>query len=1051
MTGMEDTPSFRVSPQQEQLWLAAPDGPAGRIQAQVGIVGRAEPGSLHAALDKLVERHEILRTTFVRRPGMRVPLQAIHESLPPRWESVDASRDELAARTGEELRRPLDFERGPLVQALLARTGDETHTLVLTLPSVCADATSVHVLLDELAGILAGAEPAGEPLQYADFSEWQHEQLATADEAAGAFWRQAAEAPPVRIPLAGRSESAPALAELELAVDDGLRAAAADVAARYTSTPAAVVLAAWFAFLARATAAADVVVTTLDATGRHPDLSDAVGPVARPLPLRTAVEPELTFAELVDRVGRELAAAEGHRDRLPSTTPPVAPAFLVRPEFDVSAAGLHLSLARIVDSTAPTPLALAYRPGLGLSLVFDRERIAPEHARLLVGQLVRLLRSAVAEPGTTIADLDLLGDDDRELLLADFNATAAEVATDRVHELFERRAAETPQATAVSDGVGSIGYAALDARANQLARRLRGAGVAAGDVVALGTDRSIDMVVGVLGILKAGGAYLPLNQEHPLARLRHQVEESGARVLVAQEGLLDRLPQLDEVVCLDRDLAALELLDAGTLEPVGGLDNPAYVIYTSGSTGTPKGVAVTHGNLANYVDDIVGRLGADRQALAFGMVTAISTDLGNTAFYPALCSGGALVLVKPEVAADPAAFARRLEGSPLDVLKITPSHLSALLRAGDERVLPRRWLVVGGERLGWDLVDRVRALGGCEILNHYGPTETTVGSCTMAVADGPGPYEPASVPIGRPIANTRCYLLDERLQPVPLDTPGRLFIGGAGVARGYVGQPEQTAARFVADPFAEVGARMYDTGDLARRLPDGTLEFLGREDEQVKIRGFRAEPSEVESALRTHAAVVDAAVVPVEDPHGETRLVAYSVLSQTASVDELRRHLADWLPEYMLPSAFVTLDALPLTASGKVDRRALLELGDRDGADDEEYVAPRTAVEEAVAEIWADVLGLDRVSVEADFFSLGGHSLLATQVVAQVRTDFAIELPLHSLFMCPTVARLSTEIVALMSAADQEGTAKLLEQLEGLSDEEADELVGGLGRGGDAA
>ena len=427
-------------------------------------------------------------------------------------------------------------------------------------------------------------------------------------------------------------------------------------------------------------------------------------------------------------------------------------------------------------------------------------------------------------------------------------------------------------------------------------------------------------------------------------------------------------------------------------------------MYTSGSTGTPKGVSVTHRNLSNYTQDMIRRLGADGRAYVFGMVTAISTDLGNTAVFPALCSGGTLALVKPEVAADPAAFALRVADSPLDVLKITPSHLSALLRANDGRVLPRLWLILGGERLGWDLVERVRGLSDCRILNHYGPTETTVGSCTMLVEDGPGRYAPATVPIGRPISNTRCYVLDDRLEPAPLDVPGRLFIGGAGVARGYIGQPELTAERFLPDPFAAAGARMYDTGDLVRRLPDGTLEFLGRADGQVKIRGFRVEPSEVESALRSHPAVANAAVVPVEETAGDIRLVAYCELGGAATCGRPAPSRGGVGARVHDPVG--VRHARRVAADGQRQGRPAGAAGPRRSAPggDGDYVAPRSAVEEAVAAIWADVLGLERVSVEADFFALGGHSLLATQVVAQVRTDFAIELPLHSLFVCPTVA-----------------------------------------------
>ncbi len=1062
---MQEAPSFRVSPQQEQLWVEEPEGPKGRIQAVVELEGSFEPADLQAALERLVQRHEILRTTFVHHAGIRVPLQVIHDSLAPQWDTLDlrgageAERPtRIRAAADEELRRPLDFEHGPLVHALLADAGDRTRTFVLTLPSPCADDRSMGVLLEELVALVAGDDVAGEPLQYADFSEWQHEQLSAVDDAgqaAKAFWQRATDAPVPRVPLAGTAPATPALDEAAVSVDAELCAGTAEVAARYSSTTAVLVQAAWHAFLSRVTGQDELLVTTLNATSRHPDLEGAVGLIARPLPVRTPVPAELTFAELVDQLDRELATAASHQDRLPAATIPAGPGFVVRSGFDAVRNGVRYSLTRIVDSGTTAPLALAYEESpdgdLGLALVFDRETIEPGHAKMLADQFERLLRSALASPGDAVGDLELLGDDDLRLLLAGFNDTAADVPAARVHELFEQRAAETPEATAVSDGHDSLTYATLDGRANQLAQRLRHAGIGAGDVVALSTDRSVEMVVGVLGILKAGGAYLPLNQEHPVARLRHQAEESGARVLVTQEPLLDGLPDFDEVVCLDRDRSALDLLETRPPEAVGGLDDLVYVIYTSGSTGTPKGVSVTHRNLSNYVDDMIRRLGAQGRAYVFGMVSAISTDLGNTAFYPSLCSGGTLALVRPEAAADPAAFALRVAESPLDVLKITPSHLSALLRTNEGRLLPREWLILGGERLGWDLVDRVRALSDCRILNHYGPTETTIGSCTMLVEDGRDPYAPVTVPIGRPISNTRCYVLDDRLQPVPLGVPGRLFVGGAGVARGYIGQPELTAERFVDEPFAAPGQRMYDTGDLVRRLPDGAIEFLGRADEQVKIRGNRVEPSEVESALRGHPAVANAAVVPVEDAGGDVRLVAYYELGSPIEQDDLRRHVAEWVPDFMIPSAFVVLDALPLTASGKVDRLALPALADAAPGMDGEYVAPRSAVEEAVAAIWADVLGLERVSVEADFFALGGHSLLATQVVAQVRTDFAIELPLHSLFMYPTVASLSEEIAGLMGAAEQDETAKLLEELEGLSDEEASQLVGELGRGDEAA
>jgi acyl-coenzyme A synthetase/AMP-(fatty) acid ligase/acyl carrier protein len=405
-------------------------------------------------------------------------------------------------------------------------------------------------------------------------------------------------------------------------------------------------------------------------------------------------------------------------------------------------------------------------------------------------------------------------------------------------------------------------------------------------------------------------------------------------------------------------------------------------------------------------------------------VTSISTDLGNTSVYGALCSGGTLVLIDAVTAADPAALSRRLRESPVDVLKITPSHLAALVAGEDAGVLPARWLVLGGERAPWDLVERVRRLSAVAIMNHYGPTETTVGCCAMAV-DGPGPWAPRSVPIGRPLANTACYVLDARQRLVDIGLPGRLFVGGAGVARGYVGQDALTAQRFVPNPFSAQGelgqTRMYDTGDLARWLPDGTLEFLGRVDDQIKIRGYRVEPGEVESALRAHPRVRDAVVVAADDG-GAPRLVAYAVSAPPASAQDLRLHLQTLLPDQMVPSAIALMAELPRTASGKIDRRALPDPATIAVEPEGPYVAPSTPVEEAIAAVWAEVLAVERVSATDDFFALGGHSLLATHVVAQLRSDFAVDLPLYALFVSPTVQTLADEVQRLLAEDPGDGS-----------------------------
>jgi acyl-coenzyme A synthetase/AMP-(fatty) acid ligase/acyl carrier protein len=452
------------------------------------------------------------------------------------------------------------------------------------------------------------------------------------------------------------------------------------------------------------------------------------------------------------------------------------------------------------------------------------------------------------------------------------------------------------------------------------------------------------------------------------------------------------------------------------------------VLYTSGSTGVPKGVAVRHRNLVNYTQFISRKLTLE-PGLQFATVSTIAADLGNTCIYPALVSGGCLHLISYEAATDSAQFSAYLNRYPIDVLKIVPSHLGALLRASDGRpLLPRRHLILGGETLKPELLEQIRATGAaCRVLNHYGPTETTVGSLTFETEEYESVrrWSPASVPIGRPVANTQVYILDEQRQPVPVGTIGELYIAGAGVAEGYWQQPELTAERFLADPFRGEG-RMYRTGDRARWMPSGVVEFLGRADDQVKIRGFRIELGEIETVLAEHAGVRQAVVLASEAENGEKRLVGYIVpkTHPAPSSEQLQQHLAQKLPDYMVPGLFVTLDKLPLTANGKLDRKALLEMEAQ--GPEREYVAPRTPVEEVLAGMWQELLKLERVGIHDDLFKLGAHSLLATQLISRVRRTFQVEVPLRAMFEAPTVAGLAQRIEAAQKETDAKATPALV-------------------------
>ena len=652
--------------------------------------------------------------------------------------------------------------------------------------------------------------------------------------------------------------------------------------------------------------------------------------------------------------------------------------------------------------------------------VFDTQVHQPDSVHGLLRQFVTFLAGAVAEPGRPIAELPLLSKDERDRILLDWNATAAHYPSDQgIHQLFEDRVAEDPDRAAVVADDGSLTYGELESRANQLARHLVGLGVEGEMAVGVSLPRTTDMAVAVLGILKAGCAYLPLDPDLPRERLSFMVEDSGAAVLVTNQEVLAAFPAFGgEVVCVDRDGAEIASRTHDRLDFEVDPEQLAYVIYTSGSTGRPKGVEVTHHNVVNFLTSMARRpeLSAEDVLLS---VSRLSFDISVFDLFGPLSVGGRLVLAEKEEAASGEALRDRLGKSGATVMQATPAGWRMLLNAGwqgdpDLRVL------AAGEALPLDLARDLVGVCG-EVWNMYGPTETTVYSSCWQV-----PEEVDQIRIGTPIGNTRLYVLDGRMQPVPVGVPGELFIGGTGVTRGYRNRPELTAERFVADEFSEeLGARLYRTGDRVRFRDDGTLDFMGRLDHQVKIRGFRIELGEIEAVLAEHEDVRQAAV----KVHGEgvdASLVAYVVFEEEGGFDlrEMRRILRRFLPDYMVPSLLIALDAFPLTPSGKLDRKALPDPGTLGSREGEAYVAPRTPGEEALAGIWEEILGLERVGVHDDFFALGGHSLLATQVTSRVAEDMGVELGLWSLFESPTVAELAEDIEVYRAVASARGTVE---------------------------
>jgi amino acid adenylation domain-containing protein len=811
-----------------------------------------------------------------------------------------------------------------------------------------------------------------------------------------------------------------------------------------------VLLAGFQALLARLTGQTDVVVSSPVAGRDLPELAPLIGMFVNQVVVRVDAAGEPSFAELLGRVRDTVLDAWEHQDTpfqlvvealAPARERSVAPLDQIGFNY-VPRSGIGDSHGAAEDDLM---LDLGRREG---RLEYATDLFDAATARVIAGRYLRLLAAAVRDPGTILSGLELLDPGERALVVRTWNATAADYPAEAtLHELVAAQAARTPEATAVIFEGERLSYADLDARAERLSGILRGWGVGPETLVGVCAERSPELVVGLLGVLKAGGAYVPLDPEYPAERLAFMLADAAVPVLLTQRRLLGRLPASTARVLVLDDPAAW----AGGQEPPGAPagarvlpENMAYVIYTSGSTGRPKGVGNTHRGIVNRLDwmQAAYRLGPDDVVL---QKTPASFDVSVWEFFWPLLAGARLVLARPGGHRDPAYLRDLIVRERVTTAHFVPSMLAVFLAEegedGAERCGSLRRVICSGEELPVGLAQRFLArLPGSELHNLYGPTEAAVDvsawRCDPVALAGT-----ARVPIGSPIHNLRLYVLDRRMGPVPVGVVGELFVGGVGLARGYVGRPGLTAERFVPDPFGPSGSRLYRTGDLARWRPDGTVEFLGRVDNQVKLRGLRIELGEIEAALRARPRVADAAVVVREDPTGDKRLVAYVVAGPGRALggagggveggsgpDGLREALRRVLPDYMVPSAFVTLDALPLMPNGKLDRAALPPpLSDRKEG---RHAAPRSASEELVASVFAEVLGVERVGVDDDFFDLGGHSLLALRVVARLSEVVATEVGVHLLFASPTVAALAAALEAL-----------LLVEIDELSDDEAERLL----------
>lgn len=1032
---------------QQRFWFLdqlEPNSPLYNIPVALHLTGGLDAGALHHSIDTLVARHESLRTTFPSEDGTPRQVVSPPESVPLPVVSLAelsaSEKDDAVLRlvSGEAF-RPFDLAGGPVIRARLWRLGAEEHVLLLVVHHIVSDGWSMGVLLRELRecyqAYRLGDTPQlpDLPTQYADYVLWQREQL-TGDrlERQLDYWRsQLAGMPPVLELPADRPRPAASSyrgARLGRQLPDGLGEEIDALASWAQVTPFMVLLAVFQTLLARYTGRQDIVVGVPIAGRTNVKFEEVVGLFVNTLALRTDLSGDPTFRELLGRAREVAVGAYAHQDvpfeRLVEALQPersrqhaplvqVLLALQNAPASRVELSGLEVRRLPLTGRTAKFDLSLVLRPerdSLHADVEYSTDLFDAPTIERLLDHYVILLRAVVADPGLRLSAIPLLPESERRRILVEWNAgESADPAGPCVHDLIAGQAARTPDAVALVFRSETLTYNDLERRANRLAHRLRGFGVGPEMRVGLAVTRSPELVIGVLAILKAGGVYLPLDPAYPPDRLRFMTRDAGAALVVTDEWL-------------DGERAAIarerETSPALRISP----DQLAYVIYTSGSTGEPRGVAVSHAALARHCGSVArcyGLTSSDR-VLQF---SAASWDASVEQMLATLVTGAAMVLRGAELWTA-AEFRREILGSGVTTANLPTAYVDQLVRewAQSPELAPAggrfRQVVVGGEALGPETVRlwRQSPLGAARVLNAYGPTEATVTATAFEVPpdfDFPG----TAVPIGRPLENRATYVLDRHMHPVPVGVPGELYLGGASLARGYLGRPGATAERFVPDPFgAGRGARLYRTGDRVRYLASGDLEFLGRVDHQIKLRGYRIEPGEIEARLEQHAAVRQCVVMLREDAPGDRRLAAYLVPADPAaappSAASLREHLGASQPGYMLPSAFVWLPVLPLTPQGKVNRAALPAPGRAEQGSHAVAPEPLTPTEKQLAGIWCEVLSRPGVAADDNFFTLGGHSLLATQVMSRIRRIFGIALPLTTIFEAPTLSALAARVEA---------------------------------------
>ncbi|NEO98537.1 MAG: amino acid adenylation domain-containing protein [Symploca sp. SIO2E9] len=1063
-----------LSSAQQRLWFLdqmEPGSPLYNVPGAVRLNGSLDVVAFERSFNEIVRRHESLRTTFEVVDAQ--PVQAIAPTfrlalpiLDWRHLREDEREAEIQRLADEEAQQPFDLAKGPLLRLTLVHLDESEYVLLLTMHHIVSDAWSMGIFIQELSKLYEAfstgqPSPLPElPIQYTDFAVWQKQWLSgEVPQNQLNYWRSQLQGAPELLQLPtdcprpniqtyrGTTQS--------FSLDSDLTQKLQTLSRESGTTLFMTLLAAFATLLYRYSGQEDILIGSPIANRNRWEIESLIGFFVNTLVLRTRFEDNPSMKDLLVRVRETTIKAYEHQDvpfeqlvqalqpqRSLSHSPLFQVMFVLQnaPMREVELLGVTLTQLERESTIAKFDLTLSITEtdrGLVGEWEYNTDLFDRSTIERMAAHFQNLLSAIVENPQLPVAELPLLSEAERHQLLVEWNDTKSEYPSDKcIHHLFKEQVEKTPDAVAVVFENQQLTYQQLNQRANQLAHHLLSLGVKAEGLVGICVERSLKMVVGLLGILKAGGTYVPLDPSYPQERLSYILADSRVEVLLTQQSLLESLPEHQaKVVCLDTDWEAIEQHSQENLEAGVSSDNLAYVIYTSGSTGQPKGVQISHHSVVNFLNSMSYFPGLT-QGDTFYAVTTISFDIAALELYLPLTVGAKVVVASHEIASNPDGLLSELSSSKITVMQATPATWQMLLTGGWSSNYPLK-VLCGGEALSAQLAHQILETGS-ELWNLYGPTEATIWSTIYQVRANKAvtTTKDAFSAIGRPIANTQIYILDKHLQPLPIGVQGELYIGGDGLARGYLNRSELTQEKFIPNPFDNSNfnsqkSKLYKTGDLARYLPDGNIEYLGRLDHQVKIRGFRIELGEIESVLNTHPQIEQAIVIAIEDTTGNKRLVAYVVTSKKSlTSNQLREFLFSKLPEYMVPNAFITLDTLPLTPNGKVDRVALPVPNTTRPELEAAFVAPRTPTEQILAEIFAQVLEVEQVGVHDNFFELGGHSLLATQLIAQLLKMFEVEVTVVDLFKGPTVTDLAKRIEKMQT----------LEKLSRPSTKMADEL-----------